>query len=263
MELMNLVAERVKILFASAWRENQVEIAEDDRYLPETTEEMKAAAEARFASRRAKNPKLFDGDAFHLDLLHSIIQPDLVVFTVSKMKYSLYDIARKEYVEKYGWKTIPTGMGMNAVIVTSDSKIIMHDRFPQTDHALKISIIGGVYDGGHPFDYIRKEIQKELGINREELKKILLIGLSNRLDERINHELTFFIKTSVSSNQILKREGSAEEKEGKIFFVDQDPISFKEYLKRNHHLILSSGFSALVLAGRYFWGTDWPRDDLT
>lgn len=223
---------------------------------------MKAVVEARFTARKAKNPKLFDGDAFHLDLSRSSIRPNHIVLAIGRMKYSLYDIARQEYVEKYGWKTIPTGMGINAVIVTSDLKIVMQDRFPQIDHALKISIIGGVYNGGRPFDYIRNEIQEELSVNKEEIWGMLLIGASNRLDERINHELTFFVKTSLSSDQILKRENSVKEKEGKTFFIDQNPISLKEYLKKNHCLILSSGFSALVLAGRYLWGADWSGYDL-
>ena len=68
MELMSLVSERVKILFEGVWQESQVEIVEDDQYLPKITEEMKVVAADRFANRKKKNPELFDGAAERVKL---------------------------------------------------------------------------------------------------------------------------------------------------------------------------------------------------
>lgn len=257
MALIDLVAERVKILFEGAWREGQVEIVEDDQYLTEITKEMKAVAADRFTDRKKKNPKLFDGDAFHLDLSHSVIQPDRIVLTIGKMKYSLYDIARKEYMDKYGWKTVPTGMATIVTIITSDSKILMHQRSSLVDHIAKISTIGSVYGGEKPFDDIRNEIKEELKISERELENILLVGIYTRLNERINHGLAFFAQTALSSEEVLRREKTLTEKEGEIFFLDKERENLCAYLTENHRDILSDGFVGLVLAGRYLWGKDW------
>lgn len=256
MALMDLVAERVKILFEGIWTEKQVEIVEWDKYLPEITEEMKAVAEVRFSARKAKNPKLFDGPAFHLNLPHSVINSDHITLAIGKMKYSLYDIARKEYMEKYGWKTIPTGMGTNVVIITSDAKIIIHRRSSLVDHMAKIGTIGGVYGGEEPFTDIRNEIWEELKIEERELKTLLLLGIYTRLDERINHGLAFFAETLLSSEEVLRREKTLTEKEGEIFFLAAEKKNLYAYLKENHRDILSDSFVGLTLASRYLWERD-------
>lgn len=259
MDLMDLVAKRVKILHQGRWERDQVEIEENTDFSPKVSEETERIAIARFEERKAKNPKLFDGDAYHLDLTRSIFLPNHIFLAVGPMKYSLYDVAREEYAKKYGWTVLPTGMGNNAVIVTSDSKIVMHDRFPEIDHALKINVIGGVYNGGHPFDFIENEIAEEVGLDRNEIEKNLLIGFSNRLDERVNHEPTFLVELSVAAAEILKREVSLKKKEGRIFFLEKNEDSLREYLETNHQKMLSTGFSALIIAGRYFWGDDWSK----
>lgn len=261
MELMDLAAERVKILYEGKWDREQVETKEDTAFKPIISEKMVEIAKKRFNERRAKNPKLFDGDAYHLNLKHSTIKLKRIILAVGSMKYSLYDIARKEFVKEYGWNSLPTGMGVNAIVTTSDSKIAMADRSGfGVDHQAKISVaVGGVYGEGHPFDHIMKELSEELAIERKEVKRLILIGISNRLDERQNHELTFFIVTSLSAAQVIEREKKVGKKEGKIFFLNQSPLELRDYLKENHPRILSTGFAGLVLAGRYLWGKKWSR----
>jgi len=167
------------------------------------------------------------------------------------MKYSLYDIARKELQEQYGWKTLPTGMGTVVAIVTSDAKIIMHHRFDSVDHAAKIGAIGSVYSGGEVFAHIKAEIQQETAIKAKELKQLYLIGIYTRLDERVNHGLAFFAKTVLSSEEILLREKTLKKKEGEIFFLDAQKENVRAYLEKNHPNIISDSFVGLVLAGKY------------
>jgi len=255
---MDLVAGRVRILHEGVWQPSQVKIKERKRFQPYVSEEMLQVAAERFAKRKTTNPKLFDGDAYHLDLANSVIQPDKIVLAIGKMKYSLYDIARKEYQEQYGWTTLPSGMGTNVVIVTADGHLVMHRRSSKVDHAAKLSNIGGVYSGGHPFDFIRKEIKEELAVENE-LTELILLGIYNRLDERENHGLTFYGEVSLSSLEILNKEETLKEREGKIFFLDRNAHAVRRFLKERHGQILSDGFVGLTMAGRYLWGRNWSE----
>ena len=259
MDLMDLVSERVGILYEGIWKENQVKILEDAKYLPKITGEMLEVAKERFAARKAKNPKIFDGNAFHLDLSQSIIQKNRLILAVGRMRYSIYDIARKEYADKYDWKELPSGMGTNVVVLTSDFKLVMHNRSSSVEHTAKISTIGGIYGGEHPFENIREELQEELKLEKKEIKRLLLLGIYTRLDERVNHGLSFFAKTTLSTKEILKREQSLAEKEGEIFFLEKDPKVLRDYLMIHRQQILSDGFVGLVLAGRHLWGEDWSE----
>ena len=81
----------------------------------------------------------------------------------------------------------------------------------------------------------------------------------NRLDERQNHELTFIIETRLSMAQIIEKEKKVEKKEGRIFFLNRLSLELCGYLKENHSRILSTGFAALVMAGRYWWGKNWSQ----
>lgn len=256
MDLMDLASERVKILYEGNWARNQLEIEINDSYAPRLTEEMKKVAQERFDARKAKNPKLFDGDAYHLDLKRSIIKPNKLILAAGKMKYSIYDIARKEYAEKYGWKELPTGIGTAVVIVASDSKIVMHNRNSQVDHKAKIGIIGGIYSGGHPFQFMKNEIDEELGFRP---RKISLIGIYTRLDERVNHGLIFLSKSSLSSKKILEKENGVIKKEGDVFFLEKNAEDVRDHLKTNCQNILSDSFVGLVIAGRRWWGNDWSK----
>lgn len=253
MDLMDLVAVRVIIEHEGCWEESNIKIVESEEFTPLITEEMRIVAAERFAARKAKNPKLYDGPAYHLDLKYSLIVPWFIALAVSRMTYSIYDIARKELQEKYGWQTIPTGMGTIAAIITSDLKIIMHRRSPSVDLAAKIGTIGGVYIGGEPFADIQREILEELAIEKRELTTLLLLGIYTRLDERLNHGLSFFAKTALSSEEVLRREKTLTEKEGEIFFLEAKEETVKVYLEKNHPDITSDSFASLVLAGRHLW----------
>lgn len=259
MDLMDLVKERVRIMRQGQWQENQVEIKISKKYVPEITEEMKKVAQDRFNERWKKNPKIYDGDVYHLDLGSSEIQPKHILLAVGPMKYSFYDIARQEYAEKYGWGELPTGIGTVVVIITSDSRIVLHNRSAQVDHKAKIGAIGGIYDGGHPFQYIKREMQEEVDISAEEIENITLMGIYNRLDERVNHGLTFFARTLLSSEEILRKEKKLTEKEGEIFFLEEDGKILRAYLKENHINIISDSFAGLVLVGRYLWDKKWSE----
>lgn len=188
MDLMDLVAERVRILYEGIWSKSQVGIEEDVIYSPIPSEAMTRVALARFTERKAKNPRLFDGDAFHLDLASSTVQPNCIILAIGPMRYSLYDIARKEYMEEYGWETLPTGIGVCAVVLTPDLKIVMHHRFSHVDSLGKIAVIGGILQQNNPFNEITEELQEELGLVEKEIEQIRLIGISNWRYLKDNHE---------------------------------------------------------------------------
>lgn len=250
MELIKLLADRAVILREGVWMEWHVKARENKRFVPAIPKEMEILAKKNFIERKAKNPRLFDGNVFHLDVENSILTDDFILLSTGKIKYSLYDICRKEYAEQYGWTSMPTGMGTIVIVATSDGKIVMHRRFAHVDHTAKLSAIGGIYEGGNPFADIRKEIKEELAIDAE-LKKLILIGVYSRLDERVNHGLAFYAETLLTSDEILKREKTLKNREGKIFFISKDRHAIQKYLKANHLKMITDGIVGLILTERY------------
>lgn len=261
MDLMDLVAGRAKMISEGTWREKRVVVALREEFAPHVTEEMRDFATSRFLERQAKNPKLFDGDARHLSLRHSRINKDLLWLAVGSMKYSVYDACRMEFVERFGWdvEDLPTGIGSCAVVVTSDSKIVMHRRSEHVDLSAQVALIGGIYDGGTPFEHIRKEFWEELLVAEEDIASLLLLGISNRLEERINHEFNFFARLLCSAEQLLRWQENVADKEGIVFFVDCDPAAAYCYIEENYEKMTAGNITALILAGRHLWGKEWSQ----
>ncbi len=261
-DLMNLVAERVRIVSEGKWTRYAVDCDGDEMFEPKVSQEMINFATSRFLERKAKNPNLFDGPAMHLSLEYSKLSGDALYLAVGLFKYSVYDICRKEFIEKFGWdeSQLPTGMGVNAVVVTLDSKIVMHDRDPNVDHKAKIGIIGSVYSEDKPFTHIQSELWEEVGLELQETNDLFLVGISSRLDERINHELTFIVQVPLIAEEVMRRwERAIDKKEGEVFFLECDPDVLHSYLQANYAKMLSTAFSGLVLAGRHMWGEEWSR----
>lgn len=261
MDLMDLVAHRVKILHQGVWTEDQIDIRQDEKFIPLISKEMRMVAEKRFSERKAENPRLFDGNAFHLDLANSVIQQNRISLAAGRIKYSIYDIARQEYIDKYGWENVPMGMGLCMVVITSDSKIIMHNRYSWVDKLGEIALIGGIIQQTTLFDEARRELKEELTLEKKEINKMCLLGILHRLDERMNNEFTFLVKISLSANQIIEREKTLKEREGEIFFLNCLPREIKRYLKNNYEKIASAHFAALVIAGHHLWGSSWSQID--
>lgn len=255
MDLMDLMM--VGILYEGKWKENQVEIKIDQAFLPKITEEMQRIAKVHFDERKVKNPCLFDGPVMHLAVEHSTFQPDSLFLALGEMTYSLSQINREKYAEKFGWRNLPIRAGTNVALLTSDSKVIMHRRLGWVENSARIGVIGGFYSQGTPFENLQKEIYEELAVSKEEIENIMLIAVSYRFAESIGCGLDFTAETLLSSNQILEREKTIQEPEGKIFFLDWEPRAIREYLKQNYREILPSSFITLVAAGRYYWGPDW------
>tara|TARA_Y100000310_G_scaffold207383_1_gene207881 strand:- start:2554 stop:3342 length:789 start_codon:yes stop_codon:yes gene_type:complete len=260
LDLIDLVRDKVKIVYEGSWEENQVTLNESLAFIPDITQEMIDVANDRFLKRKENNPDLFDGQTMHLDLDCSFLRPDCIVLSVGKISYSIFDIARIEYKKRFGWENLPSGMGINAVVVSSDKKIAMVNRFPHLDHPERISVApGGVYKGLPPFQGIREELQEELGIKKDELKKNVLIGISNRLSSRVNHELSFLMETFLSSVEMKERAKKAKESDGELFFLNKEEKELHDYLRENYEMLIPTGFSALVMAGRHWWSSQWSR----
>lgn len=251
--------KRIKIgVLEGVWLEDQMSSEVKDEYRPILTPEQLEVAEERFNSRKKRNPFIYDGSAMHLFVY--FIKRGHLFLQMGRFKYSQYDIARQEYKEKFGWEKLPTGIGINTIILTCDKKIPCHKRFAHVDHRAKIGTIGAVYDGkDDPFPAMLREIREELGIEKEEIKKIILLGISKRIEERQNHELSFLVRTSLSKEEIIEREKGLEEKEGELFFLKQDPREVKKWLMNKHEEITSSSLATFVLAGRHLWGEEWSK----
>ncbi|MBI2625980.1 MAG: hypothetical protein HYW69_00090 [Candidatus Nealsonbacteria bacterium] len=257
---MDLVSERTKILHKGVWKERQVKTIFRKRRDPRVTKEMARAAQDRFSARKAKNPALFDGNVLCLDLENSEIKSNRLVLIVGgSIKYSVFDIIRQENIEKYGWKNFPIGTGGCVAALSSDGKILMHRTYARVDFPNKLSVIGGVYDKGKPFNFIRLELEEEVGIKRGEIEEICLLGISNRIEERINHEFNFYARVSLDSIQILERAKTAKDQEGEIFFLNCSPKTLKKFIIENRQKVPSTHFAGLVLLGRHLWGQNWSK----
>lgn len=268
MDLMDLVAEKVKILATGPWTEDMVKISVRPSCAPYISPEMKESARKKFAVRKMseQQPNLYDGDVMHLCAEHSCITNREAYFAMGQIKYSEYCIATPEVANAFGctlWD-LPVGMGVNAVIVTADEKIVMMESSQLVDFPGMIDVPGGSYSSGTPFEMVRKEICEEVGIRPEELIDTQFLGISIRLDERIGHVLSFCANTALTSVEVAERSKNAPDRwEGSVFFLKCEPEVVRRYVNEKAHdsarKISASCFAALVLAGRHLWGKEWSK----
>jgi 8-oxo-dGTP pyrophosphatase MutT (NUDIX family) len=173
----------------------------------------------------------------------------------------LYEICRKEFIEAFGWsiEDLPTGVGMSMVVATADSKIVMHTRSQTVDFPGITALPGGILDQDSPFDHVEKELWEELGIERDEVRRMLLLGISRRFEQRISNELNFFVEVSLSSDEINQRQPNVQDKEGEIFFLDCEAHAVHNLIRENHESMTPGQVFCFVQAGRYLWGREWSE----
>jgi len=59
---------------------------------------------------------------------------------------------------------------------------------------------------------------------------------------------------------IFERHKRAKEQgEGDLIFLPKDPDFLKVFLLRYSKIISSTSYTAIVLAGRIFWGLEWSK----
>ena len=220
MDLMDLVAGRTRILSTGFWKESDVSVETSEAYLPPISDVMKAAATARFLTRKETNVSLFVGEARHLSLRHSTIIGDALSLCFGPITYPLWDICRDTFLEAFVWniEDMPRGVGNAAVVLTCDDKIVIHKRSEHVDFSYKLALIGGVFDVDSLFRHIRTEIHEELGVKDECIKDLSLLSISERLEDRRGYEFSFFAKLSVSSDELAAMQGEVLDTDGKLFF---------------------------------------------
>lgn len=271
MDLMDLVGDRIKILAEGPWSEDDVNYDVRASCAPYISPALKELAAQRYAARqeeliRRGYPVLEDHDVMHLCSEHSCITKSGVYLVMGTIKYSQYCVAKPEVAREFGLRMedLPVGMGVNVVIRTADNQFVTIQSSDMVDFPEKINVVGGCYNGGHPFDMIRQEIHEEVGIDPQELTNLVLLGLSFRMEDRFGHQLHFFADTSLPAPEVLKRSKTAPDSwEGQIILEDCDAGLIHEdlryYGESGDTKLVASCYTVLVMAGRYMWGREWSR----
>ena len=264
MDLIDLVANRVTVIAEGEWAEDRVRVYSASFFAPKITREMEVAAIARFITRRESNPKLFNGPARHLLCSKCSVGDNgfgSLELALGPISYAVFDICRKELAEALGWNIdgLPIGVGMSVVVLTSDFKIVMHRRGRDVDFPGALTLVGGILDQDRPFEHVRQELREELGIERHEVGELLLLGISHRLEQRINNEFDFFARVFVSSGQLKQRQSSVEDKEGELNFMECDPGVVQAFVMERHKEMLPGQVFCLIQAGRHLWGSEWSE----
>ena len=261
MDLLNFVSDRVKILARGVWEEDSVTVNFDKEFVPKISEEIRVAALARLLTRKEASPALFNGEARHLHMIQEKTDGSVLDLALGPITYAVYDICRKEFIEEFGWEVedLPIGVGMSATVITSDSKIIMHKRSQAVDFPGITALPGGILDENNPFNHVRKELWEELGIESDEIEKLLLLGISYRREQRLANELNFFSRISISSAEIMRRQPNVQENEGEVFFLDCDPETVHAFIREKHEEMLPGQVFCLIQAGRYLWKLNWSK----
>jgi len=260
-DLMDFVAPSVKILTRGVWDEDSVVVNFDEGFAPSITDEMRIAALARFLTRLETNPNLFDGEARHLSLKRSRVDGNMLRLALGPLTYALYDMCRKEFIEAFDWEieNLPMGVGMDVVVITSDSKIVMDIRSQAVDFPGIIALPGGILDENNPFRHVRRELWEELAIECGEVGNLFLLGIAQRLARRIGIGLSFFAEVSVSAHDVTRRQPDAKEKEGEVFFLECVPEAVRNFIREKHERMVPSQVFCLIQAGCHLWGPEWSK----
>lgn len=227
----------------SKWNKNLI-----DTLARIETEKVKTVTEMITAGRVVFADPQFGLDSFEVknNILHISLRPtnyfyaalDVKAASMPKFQSERIELGRKFYGNDYA--LFGRVLAVNSVIELGDGSLLMQFRGPEhMDYRLTFHNVGGHpksddrNEEGKVTDWqgvMKTQTQRELGILKDEIKSVELIGLAENIHTH-KPDLLYVTHVNLTKEEITKRKGPEDwEQMGKIF-IDKDEIV--NLLKKN------------------------------
>jgi len=160
---------------------------------------------------------------------------------------------------------IPQLFTVAAILKTSDDYLVLNHRSGQVFRFPKwIGALGGSVEMDDtdktgkidPFISAAREISEEVGIERNDIKKIRCLGFMR--DRLTNIEVMLFTAdTQLTKGQIEKKQSAKPSREGENIFLPVDPKKVAEQLARFSLATVTDASALLTIFGQERFGQEW------
>ena len=162
---------------------------------------------------------------------------------------------RDDIIKNYGERFVNQGLGISAVVCTSDDKIVLMKRSEQVgEYPGKLDVFGGHIEPDRhivkgvpdPCQGIRDELQEELGLLPKDIRNLRIIGLI-RNAQTTKPELVFIAETAVGLKYLCEKSRSAVDggEYDSLIDLPDETQSLKSFLEENAPEFSPSGFGSL------------------
>jgi 8-oxo-dGTP pyrophosphatase MutT (NUDIX family) len=210
--------------------------------------------------------RLFDGKLF--EVLSYRVKDQVLFLELQNTSYKYFvGTGDHEFISTFGGKETANPLSVGAVVVTSDNYFVVGKRRNNLYFNLgKYSIIAGTMDREKdftdgkpdPFGAILRELMEEKGVNQNNVREILCLGLIYNVDYNQTY-LPFSIVLGVSSEALMNSLPQEDEFENFIY-VKVGKESLFNFLAENCDLISQTSMGNILLFGRKVFGETWLRN---
>jgi len=164
-----------------------------------------------------KNPLMFSGDL--LSVVNNNSNPEYIKLDTILTKYDDYYITRtKEFQQEFPNQKSTNVLSTGCVSITSDNYVVLGKRSLQLSVSPgKITIVSGMADNEDiiknnqvdVFGCITREIKEEIGVNSNEIKELICMGLIEKPRNQ-GIFIPFFGSFNIPFSKITERENDGE-----------------------------------------------------
>lgn len=189
-----------------------------------------------------------------------------VLLTLGPTSYREYvgtHVHNVAVVSRAGTPMFADALGVSAILVTSDGRLVLGRRGGQVLHYPGfVHTVGGMVEttgAGPPpvFDAVVRELHEELSLDREFIRRIVLLGL---VRDRSMYQPELIFEVVIACDRAALSEGAARASHGRehdaLETLPDDPGRVFPALDRLER-ITPVAQAAILLHGRAAWGTTW------
>jgi 8-oxo-dGTP pyrophosphatase MutT (NUDIX family) len=254
-----------KILVSGVFRKEQLIISYKSKEKRYPREDMEMI-EAIWQKKKSSGIELFDGKLFELVSYRGKDQALFLELQNTSYKY-LVGTVDHEFASSFGPTKTANPLSVGAVVVTSDNRFVVGKR--RSDLYFdpgKYSIIAGTMDREKdftegtpdPFKAILRELSEETGVNEEQAREVLCLGLIYNTDYNQTY-LPFSIDVGLSS-EALKNSLPLEPEFESFVYVRADKESMLDFLMKNYSRVSQTCIGNMLLFGGKKFGVTWLRN---
>lgn len=260
---MNKFQQKIfNLLISGNFNQNEVKIIWNPslRVLPDSLMEKIEEYWNKEILQTSKSNYLFNGDLCRLNSW-GIAQNRLNLFlgrtNYKELIYSNNFV--QEIVKHFGMELLSKALGISAVLVSRDEKIVLIERSESVgEYPGRLDVLGGhIHPSEHavsgvpdPFYAIKAELKEEVNLQVSENEAVICLGLiENRSTNK--PELIFLIKSHRNSGEIINLSLSVHSSElTQVFTIAGNMNSLTSFLVNKKDQLSPSAYGALWLYGQ-------------
>ncbi len=203
----------VRIVAQGLFQEGDIVVRREE--LPPLSPELMKRVEENWEKEKERKPKLTNGPLLAARSVNLIDEGKRLELVAAESNYmNFMGTTHKTIGPDIPEDQRHRATGFLAVTVTADDKFLLGVRSPQIDWGVLRHVVPAGRlrpDEKDPFTGIRAEFKEELGLQPDEVKDLVCIGVvAEQTWGRLNYEFCFSARTDLTARQVIERAKTAK-----------------------------------------------------